>query len=249
MTKKRRFVAFCCTAFVSVGGFFMRRNQLNIAFDATGLPNGRGVWSLAILSVLVIGWALALALEMKKRPALEENYTASPVALGLLFAAAAAMAVSGAYELLNAQPAINMANMMLDRLSAVLSVATSLCFVSMAANWYKGTAPSAVAWMLPTVYYILRLIFRFKDWSADPIILDYCFGLLALVFCLMAAFHIGGFCVAEGKRRSAIFFCLGGVFLSAVTLADGGFSHVISSVGGICYLSANLWQLLGENKK
>jgi len=248
MVKKGRIVALSATVLLSAAGFFLRRHQLNIAFDGSGLPNGKGVWPLVILCVLAVAGALFAALKTEKRSGIQENFSNSPAALGLLFLAAGLMAASGAYELINAQPASNMANLMLDRGTAVLSIATGLCFVAMAANWYKGTEPSKVAWLLPTVYYILRLIFRFKDWSADPIILDYCFGLLSLVFCLMAVFHIGGFAVGEGKRRVSLFFCLCGVFFSAVTLADGGFTHVLSSLGGMCFLGANAWQLLGEKK-
>lgn len=248
MKQTRRLAVMVAAALCSVAGFLLRRIQLQTAFDAMGLPNGKGVWPLVLVCMAVVMGALLIALKASKRDGLRENFGRSPVALVLMLMAAGCMAAGGAYELLNAQPAANMANLLLDRLSPILSIATGLCFVSMAANWNKGTAVSATPWLLPIVCYILRLIFRFKTWSADPIVLDYCFSLLSLVFCLLGALHIGGFAVGVGKRKSGIFFCLCGVFFCAVSLADGGFSHVLTGLGGVCYLAANAWQLLGEKE-
>lgn len=94
--------------------------------------------------------------------------------------------------------------------------------------------------LLPVLYLLVKLIFNFKSWSTDPIILDYCFKLLALSFSLLSVYRIAGFCFDLGCPRKTLFFCSCGIFFSATALADGisegSFSAICWNLGLILWL-------------
>ena len=236
------------TLALSLGGFFLRLRQLEVGFDAVGLPTGRGVWPLVILCAVSLAAFLLAALKKEKREAFAENYPASRVAVILSVLAAGLLLAGNVMALTEQSPMATPVNQMLTRVTAFLGIASGLCFVGAAAGQYKGKPASPVLYLLPVVYYILQMIFNFKGWSTDPIILDYCFKLFSLIAVMLAVFHVAGFALDMGKRRISIFFCLAGVFFSAVSLADGGATHALMTAGSMLWLLANGWQLLGETK-
>lgn len=72
---------------------------------------------------------------------------------------------------------------------------------------------SGPAGMLVCLYLAALLICRFRGWSADPLLGDYCFELLAVVASMVAAYQLAGFPL--GKGAEAGFHLLlhgGGVF-------------------------------------
>ena len=234
------------TVALSAAGFFLRRHQLKVGFYASGIPNGNGVWVLAAVCVLAVALFAAVAFLTGRRPGFRENYPSSLPAVFLLVAAAGMMVAANAPALLFPDDSLQKTALLLDRLLGVLGVVTGLCFIAMAATQYQKKEPTATPWLMPIVYYILRLIISFKGWSVDPIILDYCFKLFALVFVLMGTFYVAGFVFDNGKRPMSVFFCLGGAFFSIVSLADGGMLQVLSAGAAAAFLLANAWQLLGK---
>ena len=234
------------TLALSAAGFFLRRHHLATGFDAAGLPTGRGIAVLAVLCVLAVCFFAAAALTAKKRPAFRENFPASAPAAVLMVLAAGLLAAGCATELMEASPLMTRGQLLLGRITGALGIITGLCFVAMAATWNKGKKPGAAPWLLPLVYYIVQMIFSFKSWSTDPIVLDYCFKLFSLLCVMLGALDAAGFVFDAGSRRRTIFFCLCGVFFSCVTLADGGISHMMRTGGSALFLLATLWQLLGK---
>lgn len=241
-----RIGVLCGTLVLAVLGFFLRRHQLTAAFNPMGLPTGQGVWGLVIVCVLALAAFLAISLQKERRPGFAENFPPSRVMV-ILSVPAAGMLVAGNVTALTAvAPMATPMNQMLTRFTAILGIVSGLCFVDAAAGQYKEKKPSSGLYLLPVVYYILQMIFNFKGWSTDPIILDYCFKLFSLIAVMLAVFHVSGFTFGLGKRRTAIFLCLTGVFFSAVALADGGAAHVLQTAGSMLWLLANAWQLLSE---
>jgi len=74
--------------------------------------------------------------------------------------------------------------------------------------------------------------------------LDYCYDLLALICTMCALFHLGGFCFDQGRRRSAVFFTMGGVFFNVVAMAGAPAAEALSYLAATLWLLVNLWLLL-----
>lgn len=234
------------TLILAAAGFFLRRHQLNVGFDAQGLPTGQGIWGLMILCILALAAFLAVALKKEKRPGYEENFSSDMLSMILSVLAAGLLLAGNGMAFIRQSPMATPVNQMLTRVTAVLGMVTALSFIGTVSARHKGNKPSPWLYLLPVVYYILQLIFNFKSWSTDPIILDYCFKLLALIAIMLAVFHVGGFAFDTGRRRSAIFLCLTGVLFSVISLADGGISYVLVTSGSCLWLLTNAWQLLKE---
>jgi hypothetical protein len=230
LKKIGRWPVLALTVVLGTAGFFLRRSQL-AAFSPEGLPGG-GVWGLAILCLLALGAFAAVAFTAEgetETPVTAEPFCKVPMILGgVLLAAGNALVLSGALAL---------------KLAALLGILSGACFVI--TPFRKAYQPAAL-WLLPIAYFILRLILNFKSWSMDPIILDYCFRLFAMIFTMLSAFLAGGFAFGEGRRRVSLFFALGGVFFCIVALADGGTEHFLQTGGALFYLAANAYGLMRE---
>lgn len=231
LQKIGRWPVFALTVALGTAGFFLRRSQL-AAFLPEGLPTGSGLFGLVLVCVLALGLAAAVACTADREgqmPVLAEPFCKVPMILaGVLLAAGNMPVLSGA---------------MVMKLAAVLGIFSGACFVI---TPFRKEYKPAVLWLLPIVYFILRLILNFKAWSTDPIILDYCFRLFAMICTMLGTFLAGGFAFGEGRRRLSLFFTLGGVFFCIVALADGGTVQFLQTGGGLFYLAANAWGLMKE---
>ena len=98
---------------------------------------------------------------------------------------------------------------------------------------------SAPAGMLVCLYLAALLICRFRDWSKDPLLGDYCFELLACVFAMLAAYQLAGFPLGRGRRRASIFCSMAAVYFSCVSLADAGWTD------RLFFAAMALWQFTG----
>ena len=233
---------------LSVLGFFLRLYHLRVGFDGAGLPAGAGVWPLVIVCVLAVAAFGYAAWQKKQQKLWQETFSQSLPAEIAAVAAAGLLLLGNVLTVMEPIPMATRVNLLFTKGTSILGMAAALCFVGMAAAWHKGQKASPALAIVPVAYYILRMIFNFKGWSTDPIILDYCFKLFALIFVMLAVFHVGNFVFDTGKRRLTVFLCLGGVFFSAVSLADGGSIHVFQSAGAMLWLLANAWQLLEERE-
>lgn len=240
---KEKFIGYLTaglTALLSLLGFVFRRFHLSLGFTPEGLPTGERFYPVLLVTLLALAFFCYLTLSTAKRDSYEENFSKDFVATALYVLAAVPLLAAGGMEFLSPQGA----SPLMSRLTAGAGIVTGFCFVAQGLTQFKGQRPAATIWLFPIGYYILRAIFSFKSFSADPILEDYCFRLFALLFTLLSAYGVGGFGVGQGKRRISLFFCLCGIFFSAVTLADGGFRHILLSLSSICWLSANCRQLL-----
>lgn len=85
-----------------------------------------------------------------------------------------------------------------------------------------GRQSKALFWLyaVTCLFCAAMLIFDFKDWSTDPLVIDFCFRLLALVFGMLALLHLSGFALRYGRRRLAVFWASGAVVFTAMILPD-----------------------------
>ena len=95
----------------------------------------------------------------------------------------------------------------------------------------------------------MELLVKFRGWGNDPVVLDYCFELMALIGTMCGLFQSAGFCFDKGHRRTAVFFCLFGVFFGAASVADAAGAEILVRLATILWLEASLWQLLRPGKQ
>jgi len=246
-TLRGRRLLFSAGAAGAVIGFFLRLRQLHTAFDETGLPSG---YSWIVLAAFCLVCAAALAFGARRLPE-EETYRAcygpDLVCVILTVAAAGLLLAANISSLLSGAPDGTLLERYLIRLTDLLGILSALAFVAAAGAQHRSGRPGAWTCLLPVVYFVLRLIFHFKSWSTDPVILDYCFKLFGEITVMLSVFYAGGFLFDKGKRRLTAFFCLIGMVFAGITLADGGLEHCLTAGSGLCLLAAHATQLLRLN--
>jgi hypothetical protein len=121
----------------------------------------------------------------------------------------------------------------------LLGIVAGICLLVVAVGRKQGKSFHPCFDLLPVLYLLIRLILNFKSWSTDPIILDYCFLLFALIFSLLGFYHSAGFCFHQGKPRKALFYASAGIYFSLMAAVDGIVDGSIATAA--IYLSLLLW--------
>ena len=230
--------AILLTIIMSVAAYVLRLEQLRTAFDAEGYViagTGKGflTW-FCLLMVVLFGVYSFLLTPRKKQSALHDR---SPIAFGLHTAAAVAMA-AGSVML-----ALELENRW-DLLLGAGGVVAAIFWFVIGLERFRGRELPALLFMVPTVVYVVMLIYDFRHWSRDPQILDYCFDLLTMICVMCATFHLGGFSFDRGQRRLAAFFCFCGIFFGAAAIAGSDAKTVAMTGGAMLWMLANLCTLL-----
>ena len=121
---------------------------------------------------------------------------------------------------------------------------TSGCWVGTALSRYRAKPAHGALFLLPAVFYVVELVLQFRLWTQDPVILDYCYDLLALICTMCALFHLGGYSFDQGRRRLTVFFALCGVFFNAAAMAGAPAAETFGYLAAALWLMVNLWLLL-----
>ena len=148
-----------------------------------------------------------------------------------MFLGAGAVFSSFLILLLGATDAFNIA---LYTLGLVGSVAMGI----QAGYRYKGKV-SAPAVMVATLALAGGLLVRFRLWSKDPLLGDYCFQLFAGVLGMLAVFNLTGFAFDKGRRKITLFYSHAAIMLCLISLPDSGLENKLF-YGGL-----TLWLLAG----
>lgn len=227
---------------LALAAFFLRLSQLSFAFDENGMTTGKGILFFSVVTILaVIAFALySRSLKSRKKYSAIAGQGLTELAVGA--AAAILMIAAGLVLLLHP-------GQQGDRLVAFGSILTGICWGLTAAGRYMGKKVQALLFMIPAAFYVVELVCRFRLWTRDPIIIDYCYDLFALISIMCATFHLGGFCFEQGARRLTVFFSLCGVFFSAAALVRASASAVFGYLAAILWLLVNLWLLLRSSRK
>jgi hypothetical protein len=228
---------------VSVAGCVLRGAQLSRAFDADGLPvSGHPLtWVLVIGCVVAVLGLGLFCLRLPQRKTWKAVYRTSMPDLVLSMAAGFLLILASllhiAQEFLGLHTSSEQLTTALKIVIDVVGIVSGLCVIAAAGLRHKGEAPKSVAYILPFLFVLFRLVLDFRTWSSDPIILDYCFKLFALLCTMGGAYRIGGFCFDQGRRRLTAFWSMTGVFFCAVAMPGGGMVD-------LCYFAAlGLWML------
>ena len=105
-------------------------------------------------------------------------------------------------------------------LTFLLGLAAAICMLLLPRMRKQGNQ-AALPELVPVFFLLVKLVFNFKNWSTDPIILDYCDMLFSLIFSLLAFFCIAGFAFGRGRPRKTLFYASCGILFSAMAAVDG----------------------------
>lgn len=227
----------------AAAAYGLRLHQIHTIYDETGRIKagaGTGFFTWFTLAMVLIFALAAWRTRPRKKCAAMADRSLGGLLLGC--AAALAMVLGSAAMLVKPEEGS-------DRILAVGGLLTAVCWVVLAMTRYRGQKPQVALYLLPMAFLIVKLVIRFRVWSRDPAILDYCYDLFALITATLALCYEGTFCMDKGRRRLAVFFTLCGLFFGAASLA-GAPSRELWITGGILlWLTASLWRLLRPGKK
>ena len=234
--KLRRLPVMIVTVLLAAAAFFLRRNQLKTAFDSIGVIPGAGrlfIWITIAVVLLFAVYAFFLR-GRKKYTSISSRW------MPLL----AVSCVAAAILLLSSILRLTAMTQKLDLLVAFGGVITAACWAGTAMSRYQAKRAHGVLMLLPAVFYVVDLVLQFRLWTRDPIILDYCYDLLALICTMCALFHLGGYSFDQGNRRVTTFFTMCGVFFNAAAMAGAPVAVMLGYFAAALWLLVNLWLLL-----
>ncbi len=199
-------------------GLLLRLWHLSTGLDAKGLPiRGHAaeilLWLLTVVTMVLI-FLMTRTLYGKKR----YHHNFPPSLLGAIGSVAGALGIG-----LTSVTTLGTNPVGIDAVCGWAGLVVFFLLVYLGFCRLKGLRPTASAHTLIALYLMLRLISFYRHWSADPILLDYCFQLLANVCLMLAVYQRAAFSAKMGRRHSYVFFALVGVYfccLSLVTWED-----------------------------
>lgn len=124
----------------------------------------------------------------------------------------------------------------LGLIAAVLGLFGGGCLLIQAYLRHSGKASASAAGII-TIALVADLFCRFRHWSSDPLLEDYCFQLLAHVFSMLAAYYLMGFPMGKGKRRLCIFYSMIAAFFGLICLGDKDISTKLFYIGLVLWLA------------
>ena len=230
----------------TIAAMVLRQMQLIRVFDADGLPISGSPITYALAAICVVTLA-ALLLLLRRTPPRQEYYCSIFLTLpGMILTLLAALAV-GVGSLIQFGDSIALTPALTSEAESIHwshlilpigGILTALCILLTVNRMANMRRPLLALYLVPFAFIVVYLVLEFKNqWSADPIILDYCFYLFALICTMYALYYVMGFCFDRGRRRHAIFWCLAGFFFCLVSVLGRDASR-FTFYGGL-----GLWML------
>ena len=230
----------------TIAAMVLRQMQLSRVFDADGLPISGSPITYALAAICVVTLA-ALLLLLRRTPPRQEYYCSIFLTLpGMILTLLAALAV-GVGSLIQFGDSIALTPALTSEAESIHwshlilpigGILTALCILLTVNRMANMRRPLLALYLVPFAFIVVYLVLEFKNqWSADPIILDYCFYLFALICTMYALYYVMGFCFDRGRRRHAIFWCLAGFFFCLVSVLGSDASR-FTFYGGL-----GLWML------
>lgn len=172
----------------------------------------------AVLSVILIALVFA-GLYLCLRPLTgngfyEDLQPASPIAAVGCFAAAVAVGIHGAQNLLDRTDGLLTA-------TGIVGAACAVCMLLAGILRLRGKRLSALLQGTLCLYLLLHLVNSYRHWNTHTQSLRFLFPLLALVFLALTAYYRACLDADSGDRRTFSFFQYGAVFLSGTAAATG----------------------------
>ena len=206
------------TACGCLGAAALRLYILRRCFEASGLLiRGSG----ALLGMMIFSgvWVLVTALLCRRLnpfPGTEEDFSPHPGwrvpegAAALLVLVGTLMSLKGL-------------DLKQDSFGAVVVIGGVLSFCCMSGILLvRGRLGEKGFWLslLPVLFALARLIYHFRSWSRDPLVIDFAPRLLASITGVLALFFLTGYPLKVGRRRSTVFWALCCAVFTAMLIPD-----------------------------
>lgn len=208
-----RFLPFIVLLF-SVLGFLLRLQTFGKGADEDGLyaPQPVAWWLLVIVTVALLGLIVYTCSRLKANGGFSDNFPPSiSAAVGCGFAFVGIL--SSALPLLGAGE-------FLSTLAGVFGLAASAAMAAVALARYQGKPPFFLCHAVVSIYLGLRIFLLGKQWGNESQLGLFLLPFFALIFVMLAAYHLATFDVGLGARKTSLFWSLGGAYLCIVSLAD-----------------------------
>ena len=237
---ERRFPPSYLTALIAAPvAAGLRLWTLFAALDENDLPT----MHLSMVVLIAVSGAfllLALALSLLS-PGRSGQYRVMQYGKGGASCAMAAALLIGLGAVTEFMEALREGASMSAPILTLLGMGACICLFVAAGDRRQDRKRHEAAEVLPVAYLLIKLILNFKSWSTDPIILDYCFKLFAMIFALLAFFLEAGFVFDRGKPRRTLFCAMGAVFFCAAAIPEGMMNFCLSET--LFAAGFLLWQL------
>lgn len=257
MTKKFHPQGFllALTGFAAVAGFLLRSAQLakELLSDGSLAAGAKLHIVLGALTFVLLAGLIGLLFPLEKKTSYRELFSpaAAPNLLQILCSvgliAGNLVLWSGGNTSVGAVP-LPVISRVLSALLPPLGLLSALCVAAFAMLRLCGKKPSALLYMIASIYLVVRLFVRFQSWNTDPSIYDYGFQLLAAICCMLGMFQLGGFCFDRGKRRITLFWTLLATVFCAITVADtvhtGALDEGLINASLLLFMAVSSGQLL-----
>ncbi|MBO5892468.1 MAG: hypothetical protein J6Q30_07150 [Oscillospiraceae bacterium] len=191
----------------------------------TGHPAGILLWVLTAITAGVVIYGCLPLVEANKYG---YNFPSTPIsAIGEGFLALGILVV-GILSLCRSS----------DTLSIIMAIAgfLSVPMLLLCAFYrWKGVKPLFLFHGFVCIFWVLRLISLYRDWSPDPQLQHYIFALLANIFVMLSYYQRTAFDAGSGNRR-----------VHAITHLEAAFFCCLSIVGSrdwYLYVACVLWSI------
>lgn len=105
-------------------------------------------------------------------------------------------------------------------LELVMCICAGLCMIWTGISRVMGKRPPYGLNFVVCVFFAVKLVMNYRDWSTDPQLQDYAFQILACVMLMLAAFYRASADANIIHRKRMVFTCLGACFMCIVSLSD-----------------------------
>lgn len=207
-------------ALCAIGGFFLRRHESAVVYDASGFPirGAAATVSLAALSVAVLLAAAAAGILISRRLAPREEYGR---AFGRGLAAMGLEVVLGLLLIYGAVLYLQGGSGGVRLVFAALQALTGVSLMVLARGAYTAKEGGLLLFSaIPPVFLCLLLILIYRANSANPILISYCYKILAAASAALCTYYEAGFIYGKPQGSKMIFSLIISVYFCGVTLAD-----------------------------
>lgn len=220
-------------------GFALRRWLLETGFEPDTqllIPGSPALYALVGFSAFLVLIFLGFSLRQEKTLPRGLAFAAgkgNTLAVTALILGAMLLVVSAGMELLahsyaGALPVYQEESPLVRISSRVLPILRlGLCVLGLPAGFFWSRAllrgesgQESLSTLAPCALYCVWLISAYQTWSADPVVQNYVYEVLAIAASLLGFYFIAGHSFGNGRPRSTLFFALTGAYFSLVAMAD-----------------------------
>ena len=233
---------FILTLLFSVAGFTLR---------FLGVLSG---WAGVLLVAAFVLCMILLLRPLEQRASWQNIFSTAPMANIFMLTAALGLLIGNLFLLASKSSSVSVAVnapqviAIFNTVQAPLGLAAAACVATFAITCLFGKKPSALLFMIASLYTVVRLILQFQSWNTDPSVAVYCYQLLAAICTMLGIFQLAGFSFDKGKRRITLFWCLSAVFFCGIsvadTLANRNIGEIILNASLLLLMVGASWQLL-----